>query len=361
MLKPAFISALICLLLPGSIHSQDFIKKSPFFVVDSFSKTVRYKHDLNQLTKELTDPYAEQLLKARAIFIWITDNIKYDYKFINAEKEVKIPECESGPFCEQVHLVWEKKYLQKVLKKKKAICDGYARLFKKMCDIAGIPCEMVSGYTRTKPYQIGNPGSVNHSWNVLLIDRVYHFVDPTWAAGGCEEDEETGKLLYFQKHYNEYYWFTPFHELTRNHYPSNGKWVMEPGYTKEKYAANPYYASSILSDINLRSPASGIIKAAKGDTLHFKFDYKGNITLLQVNSNVFRNPALGEWEKKPWHRKKWIPNPHALEKQQYTPFRKNGDTYEFDYLVTDGSLYYIEVLFEHERALKFNVSIEGPQ
>jgi len=143
-----------------------------------------------------------------------------------------------------------------------------------MCDIAGIPCEMVSGYTRTKPYQIGNAGSVNHAWNVLLIDSVYHFVDPTWAAGGCEEDEETGKLSQFHPHYNDYYWFTPFHELTRNHYPSNGKWVMESGYTKEKYAANPWYASNILSQINLRSPASGMIKAVKGDTLHFKFDYK---------------------------------------------------------------------------------------
>ena len=163
MLKPAFLPALICLLLSGSIYSQDFITKPSFFVVDSFSRTVRYKHDLNRLTKELTDPYPEQLPKARAIFIWITDNIKYDYKFINDEREVKIPDCESGPFCEQVHLVWERKYLQKVLRKKLAICDGYARLFKKMCDIAGIPCEMVSGYTRTKLYQIGNAGSVNHS------------------------------------------------------------------------------------------------------------------------------------------------------------------------------------------------------
>jgi len=90
----------ICLLLPGSIHSQDFIKKSPFFIVDSFSRTIRYKHDLNRLTKELTDPYAEQLLKARAIFIWITDNIEYDYKFINNGRKVKIPDCEAGPFCE---------------------------------------------------------------------------------------------------------------------------------------------------------------------------------------------------------------------------------------------------------------------
>jgi len=50
-----------------------------------------------------------------------------------------------------------------------------------------------------------------------------------------------------------------------------------------------------------------------------------------------------------------------MKKQQYIPFRKNGDTYEFDYPVTDGSLYYIEVLFDYEKALKFNVSIESPQ
>jgi len=358
MLRFTCVTTLLSILLPGIILSQPTAKDVSFFVVDSFSRTVRYKHDIYRLTKELTDGYSEQLPRARAIFIWITDNIGYDYKFINKGREIKVPECESGEYCEQIHEEWEKKYLKRVLRRKTAICDGYARLFKKMCEIAGIRCEIVTGYTKTKPYQIGNTGSVNHAWNVLFIDSACYFVDPTWAAGGCPEDEETGKLLPFQRQYDEYYWLTPFDEFFRNHYPQDTRWVLNPNYTKEKYAANPYYASDIIRDIHLLSPASGIIKAAKGDTLHFKFEYNLKINLLQINSNVFRNPAVGQWEKRPWHRKVWKTDTLALKRQQYIQFKRNGALYEFDYVVTDSSLYYVELLFDRRKVMRFNVIID---
>jgi hypothetical protein len=361
MFRIAVAITIICVSLPGIAHTQDIEVNASFRDVDSFSRTVRYKHDLYLLTKELTDRYTEQLQKARAIFIWITENIEYDYNFINKGKEVMIPECDPGVHCEQLQQDWERKYLNRVLRRKKAICDGYARLYKKMCGIAGIPCEIVAGYTKTKPYQIGNAGSVDHDWNAIYIDSTWHFLDPTWAAGGCGENEDTGELLPFKKGFSEYYWCTPFDKFYRNHYPKDGKWVMESGYTKEKYAANPYYVGDIISDINLVSPASGIIKTNKGDTLHFRFDYKRKISLLQINSNVFRNPSLGEWEKKPWHRRIWIPDTTALRKQRYVPFHKSGDTYEFDYIVTDGSLYYLELLFDSERTMRFNVTVNTPE
>lgn len=187
----------ISLFLPLWAYPQITKKNLFFYHVDSASRTIRYKSNIYRLTKELTDPYGEQILKARAIFIWITDNIGYNYKFVNKGKEIAIPECTSATNCEQVLLEWEKSYLKRVIKRRTAVCDGYARLFKKMCDIAGIRCEIVPGYTKTKPYQVGRMGSVNHAWNAIYIDSNYYFLDPTWAAGGCPEDEDTGKLLLF--------------------------------------------------------------------------------------------------------------------------------------------------------------------
>jgi transglutaminase/protease-like cytokinesis protein 3 len=153
----------------------------------------------------LTQPFSEDIVKARAIFIWITDNIRYDYKFYNKGKEVQPPQCKSGMNCEQLLIDWENKYLRKIIKKRKAICDGYARLFKKMCGIAGIRSEIISGYTKTKPYQIGMTGTIDHGWNAIWLDSNYYLLDPTWAAGVCPEDEETGKLVGFQKKFNNYY------------------------------------------------------------------------------------------------------------------------------------------------------------
>ena len=343
--------------IPLVTFSQQNYKDHSFTRIDSFAKTVKFKKNVYQLTKELTDPYPEQLEKTRAIFVWITENIRYDYKFYNSGKEIKTPECKDGMNCEQLFLEWENKYINRILKKKKGICGGYSRLFKKMCDIAGITCEIIEGYTRTNPYQVGNPGNLDHAWNVIYIDSAYFLLDATWAAGGCIEDEESGKLLSYKKNFNNYYWLTPFHEFTRNHYPKNGKWVFEPNYTKEKFAANPYYSSDIISKITLITPHSGIIDVLKGDTLRFKFKFSDYISHLQVNTNVTRSPDIFKWESVKRRKKVLMLDTLALKKQKYIHYTLNDDIYEFEYVVTDESIYYLDILFEYRRVMRFKINI----
>ena len=359
MLKHKTFIAFTFFLIPLLIHAQPMQRDIDFSQVDSFARSIRFKNDVYNLTKELTSPYTDQLLQVRAIFVWITDNIGYDYKFINKEKELKFPECKPGEDCKQVRDEWEKVYIRKILKNKEAICDGYVRVFKKMCDIAGIKCDIIGGYTKTKPYQVGMAGSVHHAWNAVYIDSAWHLLDATWAAGGCAEDEETGKLLPFHKRFNNYYWFTPFHDFTRDHYPKEAKWVFEANYTKDKFADNPWYVGDILPKINLLSPASGVINAKKGDTLHFSFDYQETITHLQINSNVFRNPAIWHVEEVGKHKKVMVKDTFAIKRQVYIPFERTGNRYTFDCIVTDNSLYYLDILIDDRRAMRFNVKIKS--
>ena len=279
--------------IPLCCYSQEAVNK--FAAVDSFARTVKYKKDLIGLTNELTQPYPEQLQKARAIFRWITENIAYDYKFVNkyADKEngPKAYKCKGDADCEAKRVAWEIKYIDNVLKKNKAICQGYSMLFKKMCDIAGLRSEIISGYVRTEYYQVGSAGSMDHSWNVILIDSAYYLLDPTWAAGACVKNED-GKLLSYVKDFNEYYWMTPPTDFVRNHFPETGKWALLPNYTKKKFTTNPYYHPAEIKNIQLIMPASGIIEAKKGDTIQFKIAYKQPIKYLQINSNQYRNPDI---------------------------------------------------------------------
>lgn len=50
-----------------------------------------------------------------------------------------------------------------------AVCEGYARAFKYLCDKASIPCELVIGYT-----------DVEHMWNVVQINGNWYHIDLTW-------------------------------------------------------------------------------------------------------------------------------------------------------------------------------------
>ena len=123
---------LFILLFPLIAFSQ---RSADLSAVDSFAATVKYKNNLNDLTKDLTDPYSEELLKARAIFKWITENIRYDYKYYNKYtykgKEPRTFKCKDDNQCEAKKIFWETKYIDKVLRKKKAVCQGYSMLFKK--------------------------------------------------------------------------------------------------------------------------------------------------------------------------------------------------------------------------------------
>jgi hypothetical protein len=333
---------MVCLFAAASSFSQQQFDRLNFDAVDSLARSIPYKNDVYELTRVLTAPYTTDIYKVRSIFVWITAHISYDYKFINKGRPLKAPGNEFD-------------YIKTVLKKGRAICDGYSKVFKEMCTIAGITSEVIPGYTKSKPYQIGTGLSVNHAWNSVLLDSVYYYLDPTWAAGYCTIDEETEKLLSYTKAYENYYWLTPFSLLKRNHYPESGRWIPEPGFTKEKFAASPYISNEIIPYIELNTPKTGIITAVKGDTIHIDFSYTKDLRVIQVNSSLFRNPNVITKLRPGRKSSPWVIDSVALRMQRYVAVNKRGQRYSFDFAVTDNSLYYLDILFDFKQVMRFKV------
>jgi hypothetical protein len=61
---------------------------------------------------------------------------------------------------------------------RQAVCEGYARAFKLLCDRAGLPAIVVSGTAitpMTKRKEL-------HAWNIVEIDKIYSHVDVTWDS-----------------------------------------------------------------------------------------------------------------------------------------------------------------------------------
>lgn len=69
--------------------------------------------------------------------------------------------------------------VNKTLRTRSAVCQGYASLFMAVCRSAGIPAWLVSGYTVVNGRQQG----ASHAWVAVFVDGQWKLADPTWGAG----------------------------------------------------------------------------------------------------------------------------------------------------------------------------------
>ena len=98
--------------------------------------------------------------KVQAIYNWITANVKYDYSHLS----------------DPTYLLQYTAYAAAV--QKKAVCQGYANLFYRLANDAGIDCRIITG----KAYN--RDGAADHAWNIVRMeDGKYYCLDATWDAG----------------------------------------------------------------------------------------------------------------------------------------------------------------------------------
>ena len=103
--------------------------------------------------------------KVQAIYDWITRNVRYDEKNLD----------------DNSYYLKYTAYAAAI--NKTAVCQGYANLFYRLANDAGIDCRIVAGQ--------GNGGG--HSWNIVRMDDgKYYCLDATW-------DEGQTKYSYFLK------------------------------------------------------------------------------------------------------------------------------------------------------------------
>ena len=105
--------------------------------------------------------------KVQAIYNWITANVKYDYSHMN----------------DPTYLLQYSAYAAAV--QKKAVCQGYANLFYRLANDAGVDCRIITG----KAYN--SDGTADHAWNIVRMDDgKYYCLDATWDAGLKPENYE---------------------------------------------------------------------------------------------------------------------------------------------------------------------------
>lgn len=158
MIRHLLLLGLLIITLQGFTQSEfSTIDKSSKEVPDSLTT---YQDISSYLTRDLTSDKE----KIRALYIWISHNIRYDLTLINSKKR----------YFSNAEIIDE------VLASKQGVCQHYAELFHAMCKSIHIQSYVISGYTRQGD---GTIASLSHAWNSVLVDSNYYFIDATWAAG----------------------------------------------------------------------------------------------------------------------------------------------------------------------------------
>jgi hypothetical protein len=119
------------------------------------------------LARSITLNAASDSDKVVAICQWVCKNIEYDYHNSGDERP-------SDSF--QSPAV--------VISRKKAVCDGYAQVFRDLCLLNNIYAGYIVGYTCYS--KLTDSAQVLHAWNSVRVNNTWYLMDLTWEDVAIE-------------------------------------------------------------------------------------------------------------------------------------------------------------------------------
>ncbi len=220
------------------------------------------------LAHELCDGLAGDRQKVNAIYNWITHNIKYDVK--------KLQKVNRKP--DEVEIV---------LKKRKAVCDGYSKLFTALCEEAGVKAVTIDGYAKDWMFDNGDQFYIpRHAWNAAYVEGKWHLVEPTWGAGYLTQEPNWFKKL--------------FSKASKNPAMARGKLKFKFSYDPQYMLMDPltFRKDHLPTDPiwQLTDTAMPIAIYEAGDTAIMKFNSQYNI-LVQNLPDLDRINKLDELKR----------------------------------------------------------------
>ena len=187
--------------------------------------------------------------KFKAVTNWIVSNVRYD-----DDNETKYQHDLTGAVLDGL-----------------AVCDGYAGTFYYMANAVGLKALFEDG--------IDNDNRIRHAWNLVQIDGIYYYADPTNAY--FKEDGEPGsEVLYGQKHF--FSLDTPDSTTIEDTYKniSQDDWLKEHSICKGNH--------------NLRENGGKSAQCTTPATIHYECTNPSCLYEYDVESS----PALGHaWDK----------------------------------------------------------------
>ena len=228
------------------------------------------KEGLAQVVKHLTAGASTIPAKVKVMHDWICDNIAYDTDLYF-----------SGRIAKQDY--------ESVLKKKKAVCSGYASLMNEMCRLAGIESIGVQGYSKGFGYKGKLGAKTDHEWNAINYGNRWQLVDVCWDAGFL--DYKT----FIKRYSTEWLYRTP-EQFIYSHLPEKDEFqYLKEIKTKEQFVKEPYIAGIFFDyGLSLGKTAPNYSNEISGETL---FDFRLNKSSVAVIADLYEREDKNELAK----------------------------------------------------------------
>ncbi|MEZ0539768.1 transglutaminase domain-containing protein [Fibrella arboris] len=226
--------------LPDSVSSA-YVAPQEYEAIDNYARRApdAYAKNLKSLSEYLTAPARSDLAKARSIYAWIVTHIRYDDAMYTG-----------GNYSSEVG------YATKALQNRRAVCSGFALLYKHMLLQAGVEAITVKGYARYTDSQAGySTGGIDHEWNAVKLDGDWYLVDPTWASTTAQKGIP-----------NDFYFLTDPLAFVSQHLPLDSRWqLLSRAVSKTDFDRFPkYYDAYFNLGFDHYFPKQGVLRANDG-------------------------------------------------------------------------------------------------
>jgi transglutaminase/protease-like cytokinesis protein 3 len=319
------------------LHAQ-----SPVYTKGGKPLSTENTTDPATLSRLLTASCSSDKEKVKAIFYWITEHIEYfRLKSIPALRHTRKNEFIPGEADDLPLPALNERVAVKVLKDRMAVCEGYARLFKCLCEHAGIPAEIITGYARTSRNKSAAKFVSNHSWNAVFFDGQWHLLDATWASG-----YSTWPAGEFVKHYDSFYFLTEPEGFANDHFPDDQRWLLlDEAPTISEFQFHPFRQRSFVKyPISSYFPSKGILNVNIGDTIRLELETK--------TTNEFTVIAPDSL----WEETSLFEKPLYAYVQPELPV-KGGKVF-YNYPVQSENVQWLYVMYNNDAVLRYRLNVK---
>lgn len=264
------------------------IRKEDYFFVDSLAQKAGSMEgfSLQYIVDSLSEYCKTELQITRAFYFWQTHFVAFDLK--RKKHPDKFQDNASSALMER-----------------KASSEGYAQLFKAMCDLAKIDCQVVKGVLRYRIEDIGHFDEEKiHYWNVISIENTNYLIDVSLGIGRFEEK-------HFVKEFTDAWWLCNRKLFAVSHFPDDkAMQLLEVPITKKEFSQSPLVLpGAIIAGLLPGKSVKGVLRGVAGDSMQLKFNLAGKLNILSIQlsfDNAARIPLTYDFDEFGFYLK--IPN-----------------------------------------------------